>query len=65
MPETVFMKLCMYIMAPESLSAVYFINPFHQFVSVCASPTFAWERLGKNVTAATNAYATIEELLNA
>jgi hypothetical protein len=33
MVEPVFMKLGMYIMAPEPISAAYFINPWHQ--SVC------------------------------
>jgi hypothetical protein len=33
MPESIFMKLGMYIMAPESISTAYFVNPFHQ--SVC------------------------------
>jgi hypothetical protein len=33
MPEPIFMKLGMCIMAPEPISTVYFINPFHQ--SVC------------------------------
>jgi hypothetical protein len=64
MPESVFMKLGMYIMAPEPISMAYFINPSHQ--SVCLyvyPPIIARERLGKNVTAAMNTHATIEELL--
>jgi hypothetical protein len=32
-PEPVFTKLDVYIMAPEPISAAYFINPSHQ--SVC------------------------------
>jgi hypothetical protein len=50
----VFMKLCMYIMASEPISTSYFINPSHQSVCLCISPTVARQRLGKNVTAATN-----------
>jgi hypothetical protein len=39
MPESVVMKLGMYIMVTESISVVYsyFINPSHQSVSVCVS----------------------------
>jgi hypothetical protein len=33
MPELIFMKISMCIMAPEHISAAYFINPSHQ--SVC------------------------------
>jgi hypothetical protein len=49
--------------SPYPVSTVYFVNPSHQ--SVCVSPTVARQRLGKNVTAATNTHATIEELLDA
>jgi hypothetical protein len=34
MPEPIFMKLGMYIMASEPVSTAYFINPSHQSVSV-------------------------------
>jgi hypothetical protein len=54
----------MYIKASEPISAVYFINPSHQ--SVCLymySPIVARQRLGKDVTAARNTHAVIEELL--
>jgi hypothetical protein len=64
MSEPVFKKLVMYIMAPESISMVYVIHPSHQSVSICVSPLAARQRLGKNVTAATNTHATVEELLN-
>jgi hypothetical protein len=37
MPEPVFMKLGMYIMAPESISTAYFMNPSHH-VSICVTP---------------------------
>jgi hypothetical protein len=30
MAETVFMKLCLYIQAPKPITAVQFINHFHQ-----------------------------------
>jgi hypothetical protein len=55
MPETIFMKLGIYIMAPESISTAYFINPSHQ--SLCYHvhhPIVARQRLGKNITAATD-----------
>jgi hypothetical protein len=45
----------MYIVAPESISTAYFINPFFQ--SVCLyvyPPIVARQRLRKNVTSATN-----------
>jgi hypothetical protein len=35
MAEPVFMKLGMYIMTPEPISASYFISPFHQSVCLC------------------------------
>jgi hypothetical protein len=56
----------LYIMATEPISAVYVINSSHQ--SVCLyvnSDNVARQRLDKNVTAATNTRATIEELLEA
>jgi hypothetical protein len=65
MAEPLFMKLGMYIMAPEPISVAYFINPSHY--SVCLyvyPPIVARQRLDKNVTAAMNACATIEELLD-
>jgi hypothetical protein len=55
MAEPVFMQLGMYIMAPEPISTAYFINPCHQ--SVCLYVYLfivARQRLGKNVSAATN-----------
>jgi hypothetical protein len=49
-----------YIMAPDSISTAYFTNPSHQSVSVYVNPLIvARQRLGKNVTAATNTHATI------
>jgi transformation/transcription domain-associated protein len=60
--KPIFMKLGMYIMAPETISTAYFINPSHQ--SVC-SPIIARQKLGKNFTVATNTPATVEELLDA
>jgi hypothetical protein len=59
MPEPIFMKPGMYIMAPEPISMAYFINPSHQ--SLCLyvyPPNVAKQRLGKNVTATKNTYAT-------
>jgi hypothetical protein len=48
--EPVFMKLGMYIMAPEPMSTAYFINPSHQSVYL---PIVATQRLGIHVLAAT------------
>jgi hypothetical protein len=50
------MKPGMYAMARETISTAYFINPSHQSVYL---PTFAKQRLGKNVTAATNTHNNI------
>jgi hypothetical protein len=60
------MKLGMYIIAPELISTAYFINLSHQSVCLYTYPHIvARQRLGKNVIAATNTHATIEELLEA
>jgi hypothetical protein len=53
------MKLGMYIMAPESISAACNTNPSYQ--SVC--PIVANKRFGKYVFRATNTHATIKQLL--
>jgi hypothetical protein len=76
-PEQIFMKLGMYIVAPEPISTAYFLNPSHQSVSVsllplpgkgsvkCILAFPARQQLDKkNVNAATNTHATVE-LLNA
>jgi hypothetical protein len=65
MPEPIIMKLGMYIMASEPISTAYFIIPPPIYVSVYVSPTVARQRLGKNVTAATNTQETIVELSGA
>jgi hypothetical protein len=63
MPEHMFMKLSMYIMAPDLISAECFINSSHQSVCLYVYPsTFARQGLSKNITEATN--TTIEELLD-
>jgi hypothetical protein len=68
LPEPLFMKLGTYIMAPEPISAAYFINPSRQSVSVyvsllslldkgyvkCIPPFSARQRHGKHVPAARN-----------
>jgi hypothetical protein len=61
------MKFGVYIVAPEPITTAYFINPSHQSVCLYVYPlnVVARQRLGKNVTAATNTHATIEELLDA
>jgi hypothetical protein len=51
-----FSKLCMYTMATEPISTAYFSLYVYP-------PSDASQRLGKNVTAATNTYAT-EQLLD-
>jgi hypothetical protein len=66
MPEPIFIKLGMYIMAPEPISTAYFINPSHQRVCLYVYPPIvAGQQLGKNVIAATNTHEIIEELLDA
>jgi hypothetical protein len=44
MPQPVFIKLDMYIMAPEPISKAYFINPSHQSVSVCVPPYLCYAK---------------------
>jgi hypothetical protein len=64
MSKPIFMKLGMYIMAPESISVMHFIKPSHQFVCLYVyPPVIARQWLSKNVTAAMNTRAKIEELL--
>jgi hypothetical protein len=59
MPEQMFMKLGMYIMASEPISTAYFINPSHQSLFLYVSPAVvAGQRVGENVTAAMNTHAT-------
>jgi hypothetical protein len=66
MPEPTFMKLGMYIMVPEPSSVVYYTSPSYQFVCLYVYHSIvARQWLGKNITAATNTHATIEELLDA
>jgi hypothetical protein len=64
-PETIFKKLGMYIIASEPISTAYFINPSNHSLSVCEFSTIARQRVGKNVTATTNKQATKEKLLDA
>jgi hypothetical protein len=52
-------------MAPEPISAAYFINLSHQFLRLYVyHPIVARQRLGKNVTAATNTHAKTKELFD-
>jgi hypothetical protein len=61
--SAIFMKLGMYIMAPEPISTAYFIDPSHRSVCLYVYPTiFSRQQLDKNVTAATNTHETIELL---
>jgi hypothetical protein len=65
-PRYQLLKFGMYITAPEPTSAAHFINPSHQPVCLYVySPLVIRQRFGKkkNVTAAMNTQATIEELL--
>jgi hypothetical protein len=62
MPEQIFMKLGMYIIAPEPISTAYFINVSHR--SVCLYVYAARQRFRKNFTLATNTQAKIEKLLD-
>jgi hypothetical protein len=64
-PQSIFIKHGMYIMTLEPNSLTYFINPSHHTVSVCVPPVIARQRLGKNVSAATNTHTTTEDLLDA
>jgi hypothetical protein len=49
----------------QPISTAYFINPSHQSVCLHVYPFIvARQRLGKNVTAATNTHAKIENLLD-
>jgi hypothetical protein len=61
MPEPFFMKPGMYVMAPEPILMEYFIN----LCMYVYHPIIASQRFSKNVTAAMNTHATIEELLDA
>jgi hypothetical protein len=66
MAQPIFMKIGMYIMTPEPISTVCFINTFYQSVCLYVYSLFvARQRLGKNVAAATNTHSTTEELLDA
>jgi hypothetical protein len=65
MAEPIFMKIGVYVTAPEPNSSAYFISLSHQPVYLYVYlPVVARQRLGKNVTAITNTYATTEELLD-
>jgi hypothetical protein len=49
-PESVYMKLCIYIMATEPTSIVYFINPSHQNMCLYVyPPIIARQRIGKKL----------------
>jgi hypothetical protein len=65
MPEPIFMKLGMYIIAPEPhLNGVIHKSLLLVCVPICVSPIVATQRLAKNVTVATNTHATLEEFLD-
>jgi hypothetical protein len=53
-PDSIFMKLCMYIMAHEPISVAHFINPSHQSVRLYVlPPLIARKWLDKHIPAAT------------
>jgi hypothetical protein len=52
--EPIFMKLGMYIMAPEPISTAYFINSFRLCVCKCIPLIVARQRLSRHFLAATN-----------
>jgi hypothetical protein len=59
----IFMKCDTYIAVPEPTSTAYYINPSHHYLYLYVYlPIVSRQRLGKNVTAATNTHATIELL---
>jgi hypothetical protein len=61
MLQPIFMKLGMYIMAPEPISTAYFINTSQKSVCLHAyPPVTARQWYGKNVTIATNTHETIK-----
>jgi hypothetical protein len=63
MGEPIFMKLGMYIMTPEPVSAADYINPSYQYVCLYVyHDVVTKQRLSGKVTAATNTLATLEEL---
>jgi hypothetical protein len=65
MSESIFIKLGMFIMAPEPISTAYLTNPSYQSVSLYVYPFIvARQLLGTKFTAVTNKYATTEELLD-
>jgi hypothetical protein len=65
MPELVFMKCGMCIVALEPISTACFINSFEHFVCLYVNHLIvSRKRLCKNVTAATNTHITIAEILD-
>jgi hypothetical protein len=54
MPEPIFMKLGMYIMAPEPIGTACFINT--SFQSLCIPRIVTTQRLGKHIPAAMNTW---------
>jgi hypothetical protein len=65
MPEAIFMKPGMYIMASEPISTAYFINPSHQSVYVYVYPLSLLGNGSVKTLSRQWTHATIEELLDA
>jgi hypothetical protein len=65
MPEPVFMKVAMYIMALQSISTAYFINPSRQPVCLYVYPLSLLGNGSIKKRNRGNEYATVKELLGA
>jgi hypothetical protein len=65
MPGPIFMKFGMYIMAPESISVTYFINPSRQTVCLYVYPTSLLGNGSVKPLPWQNTHTTLEELLYA
>jgi hypothetical protein len=60
MPEQIFIKFGMYIMAPEPISTAYFVNPSHHSICIYMYHIFVpRQRLVKKVTVAKNIHTSL------
>jgi hypothetical protein len=64
MPETIFVKLGMYIMAPEPIWTAFFINPSHQSVCLYVYPLSLLGDGSVRTLPRQRTQAAIEELLD-
>jgi hypothetical protein len=65
LPELIFIKFGLYIMAPEPISAAYFINPSHRSVYLYVSLLSLQGNGSANTFLRQRIIVTIEELLDA